>query len=403
MKTLIITLIFELLLFFNNNLFAQWQKINNDITFNVISVSDTEIYGGEYGKVYHSSNYGQTWSTFDLNSPHTLVTSITKIDSSIFVTADSVDGIFLSTDNGLNWKVANTGLTNKHVRTFVFMGTNLFVGTLGGGIFLSTNNGNNWTPVNNGLNEKGIFDMVTNNSSIFAGTYSDIYVSNDSGANWNALNTGIDSSYRGVTSLAIKDSKIFAGTYEGDIFLSTDNGVSWDTAGYTNPYVFSIVISGSNIFTGTLHGVYLSTNDGNSWVEVNEGWDYPPQINSLGICGQYIFAVGNNYLWLRPLSEMITEVKNIQTNSPTTFSLGQNYPNPFNPTTKIDYKIPTTGFVTLTVYDILGNQVTKLVNEEKPAGSYEVKFDGSGLSSGIYFYNLEAGSFTKTKKMIYLK
>jgi hypothetical protein len=90
-------------------------------------------------------------------------------------------------------------------------------------------------------------------------------------------------------------------------------------------------------------------------------------------------------------------------NIPKEFSLLQNYPNPFNPRTTIKYLIPQTSFVTITVYDILGKEVSKLVNEEKLSGSYEVQFDGSKLSSGVYFYRLHAGSFFKTKKLVLLK
>ena len=81
----------------------------------------------------------------------------------------------------------------------------------------------------------------------------------------------------------------------------------------------------------------------------------------------------------------------------------QNYPNPFNPTTTIKYQISTSGIVSLKVYDILGREVAILVNEEKPAGSYEVVFTASSLASGIYFYKLQTGLFVETKKMILLK
>ena len=86
-----------------------------------------------------------------------------------------------------------------------------------------------------------------------------------------------------------------------------------------------------------------------------------------------------------------------------TYNLEQNYPNPYNPSTTIKYSIPVLGFVTLKVYDVLGSEVTKLVNEEKLAGEYQVQFDGSSLTSGIYFYQLKAGDFISTKKMILMK
>ena len=89
--------------------------------------------------------------------------------------------------------------------------------------------------------------------------------------------------------------------------------------------------------------------------------------------------------------------------APTNFYLFQNYPNPFNPTTNIRFQIVESGFVSLKVYDILGREVATLVNEEKHAGNYEVEFNGNGLSSGIYFYKLQAGSYTSVKKMILMK
>ena len=85
------------------------------------------------------------------------------------------------------------------------------------------------------------------------------------------------------------------------------------------------------------------------------------------------------------------------------FELSQNFPNPFNPTTKIKYQIPELSFINIKVYDVLGNEIAILVNEEKLAGEYEVEFNGKELTSGIYFYQLEAGNFIQTKKMILLK
>lgn len=85
------------------------------------------------------------------------------------------------------------------------------------------------------------------------------------------------------------------------------------------------------------------------------------------------------------------------------YDLGQNFPNPFNPSTIISYQIPGKEFVNVAVYDLIGNKITTLVNEEKPAGKYNVKFNASGLSSGIYFYTLQAGYHVQTKKMLYLK
>jgi len=88
---------------------------------------------------------------------------------------------------------------------------------------------------------------------------------------------------------------------------------------------------------------------------------------------------------------------------PTSFSLQQNYPNPFNPTTTINYSVPKTSMVTIRVFDVLGREVATLVNENKPVGNYSVQFNANKLTSGVYFYKMEAGSFTQTKKIVLLK
>ena len=88
---------------------------------------------------------------------------------------------------------------------------------------------------------------------------------------------------------------------------------------------------------------------------------------------------------------------------PTQYTLGQNYPNPFNPFTVIAYQLPSASNITLKVYDVLGKEVAILVNEKKPAGNYEVEFDATNLTSGIYFYTLKAGDYIETRKMILIK
>jgi len=97
------------------------------------------------------------------------------------------------------------------------------------------------------------------------------------------------------------------------------------------------------------------------------------------------------------------ETKELTIDKPAAFSLAQNYPNPFNSTTQIKYSVPADEFVSLKVYDILGNEVAKLVNEEKSAGTYSISFDAANLASGIYFYSISMGNFNQVKKMILLR
>ena len=101
--------------------------------------------------------------------------------------------------------------------------------------------------------------------------------------------------------------------------------------------------------------------------------------------------------------DMVNDVKEVAGSVPVAFELGQNYPNPFNPSTTIKFSIPEAGLVTLRVFNLLGQEVVTLLNGEKTAGVYEASFDASALSSGVYFYTLEAKNFSSTKKMVLLK
>lgn len=128
-------------------------------------------------------------------------------------------------------------------------------------------------------------------------------------------------------------------------------------------------------------------------------------IDNLTILGIPPFTIPG--LETKLTNEIIVSASNEET-IPNTFSLEQNYPNPFNPTTNIGFRIANRGFVSLKVYDALGNEVATLVNEELEAGKYEVDFNVAQVSrpeiaSGIYFYRLQAGSFIETKKMLLLK
>ncbi|MEP0861173.1 MAG: T9SS type A sorting domain-containing protein [Ignavibacterium sp.] len=120
-------------------------------------------------------------------------------------------------------------------------------------------------------------------------------------------------------------------------------------------------------------------------------------------------GMNENFQAVNTVEFIMNQTTDVDDNSmfPNNFVLEQNYPNPFNPSTKIRFSIPNVGSelaqTVLKVYDVLGNEVATLVDEEKPAGVYEVEFDASHLASGVYFYKLNAGSFTETKKMLLIK
>ncbi|MBK9098453.1 MAG: T9SS type A sorting domain-containing protein [bacterium] len=203
-------------------------------------------------------------------------------------------------------------------------------------------------------------------------------------------------------------------SYPVGIFRTNNGGVTWenlsegfngsvsvrDAALNFSEHDYTYIAANSSLDTS---GVYVKIDD-EPWMLIGLNDEY---ISSLIIKNNLLYVGTNNGIYVRELiSNVESEINPIKNEN---FVLYQNYPNPFNPTTIIKFEISyleTTRRVvstTLEVYDIVGNEVATLVNEEKQPGVYEVEFDGSQLSSGIYFYTLSAGNFTATKKLILIK
>jgi hypothetical protein len=251
-----------------------------------------------------------------------------------------------------------------------------------GGILLSTDNGTSWTQILGSSGYGTVRALAASGSKIVAGSGAAILLSTDNGTSWTTINSGL---VAGVYGLAWSGTNIFASTASGcdggRVYLLTDQGTSWDTfdTGLRTSYVFSLGINGGYLFAGTYGGEGLAGDTGSG-------------------------------VWRRPLSEMITSVNDFSANElPATFALEQNYPNPFNPNTTIRYALPTTSRIRLRIFNVLGQVVADLVSAEQPAGWNQVVWNAK-ISSGIYFYRIEAVSigdpskrFAETKKMIMLK
>jgi hypothetical protein len=125
--------------------------------------------------------------------------------------------------------------------------------------------------------------------------------------------------------------------------------------------------------------------------------------NNLYISGDESWSNNSGYVYLVRYTHFLSGVSSISNEIPENFSLKQNFPNPFNPVTNINFSIPKAGFVKLTVFDITGKEIAKLVNKQLSAGIYNADFNASSLSSGAYIYRLETAGFTDVKKMILVK
>jgi hypothetical protein len=414
---------------------AQWIRMDIDSVFvTSFTVGDAYLFAGTgvHTGMYRSTNNGTTWAQSGLNgrSIQSVVTSPNgKGGANIFAGSYSINcipgsgGVFLSTDNGSIWTGAGTGQTYEDVYALVVDsigagGTNLFAATAdcggnGYGVFLTTNNGTTWTNVTDGLTTTcasptcWVDALAISDTNLFAGTVGKgVFRSTDYGTTWTEVNAGLTTLY--VQTFATNGTDLFMGTWgnSGGVFRSTNNGTTWTdvSAGLTNSHVQALVVIGTNLMVGTEgDGVFLSTNNGANWTQVNTGLT-DTWIMSLTVVGTYLFAGSDRSgVWRRPLSEMITGVNDERTERPARFSLHQNYPNPFNPGTVISYQLLVNNWVTLKVYNVLGQEVATLVNERREAGRYEAVFDGSKLTSGVYYYRLQAGNYNETKKLLLLR
>jgi photosystem II stability/assembly factor-like uncharacterized protein len=404
----IITLIALLVL--TNLVSAQWVQLNGPGSFqsngfNCLSSSGGNIFVGGRN-IFLSTDNGNDWIEADSGLTSYGINTLTIYNSKIF--AGTTDGAFISTDNGKSWNRANNGLPQiTSVYAFASSNTNIFAGT-NNGVFLSSNNGTNWNPVDSGLTANSIFALAVADTNLIAGTGYGLFVSTNTGVSWASADSGLTMPI--VNTFAVTGTDIYAGSTGDGVLLSTNGGKNWSEvdSGLAGLIITALAASGTSLFAGIYeNGVLLSTNNGRNWNSVNDGLPTPgfqtPFVYALTISGNYIFAVVNGTLWRRLLSDLITFIERNSTESLSHFRLEQNYPNPFNPTTIINYGIPKESYVTIKVYDILGREVATLVNDEKLAGKYEVKFDGSKLSSGVYFYQLRAGSYTATKKLLLIK
>jgi hypothetical protein len=217
-------------------------------------------------------------------------------------------------------------------------------------------------------------DYLTNNADTIA-----IYDFSDLGAPILKSYIGVPKTfneYNRFTSVAGFDSVIITSTAEGVYLFDVKNPVAPVEAGHflTGSYF-------SNVFMNASHMLAINLN------RVGAYYDDPYE-----------------YEGMLELQSPFTQVgEDPVTGIPVLVHLYQNYPNPFNPTTVISYQLPVVSNVRLGVYDLLGREVSVLVNEKKNAGVHEVKFDASGLSSGVYFYRLTAGTFVQARKLLLLR
>lgn len=354
---------------------TEWNQINNQIQVNIYDAYFSDMNNGiiicDSGKIFNTNNAGIDWieKSLGINDKLSSLEFIDTLNGYIV----GKNGLILKTsDGGKNWvSIGSSSFLELRDLSFINKDLGFIVGR-SHKFRKTTDGGNNW--------------FILDNPSV-------------PWASWD----GVDYVNESI-AFVVGDFRILKTTNTGDNWTEMDLHIFYSL----HKIKFSTDSIGFIVGDYSSKGIILKTTDcGQSWIEFRNSIKYT-SLYGIFIYDNYnATAVGENGTVLRTKNGGVTFIEDENNILPKEFSLFQNYPNPFNPSTSINYQLPIAGNVSLKVYDVLGNEVTTLVNEYRPAGSYEVEFKSTlashQLANGVYFYQLKAGDFVETKKMILLK
>jgi photosystem II stability/assembly factor-like uncharacterized protein len=417
-----------LFLIFATSVFAQWTLTNYPPEYTPTTMLNVDGYflvGTNLGIVCRTQDNGNSWDTLSNGLSGNLINDLlydnTGGTALIYAATDS--GIYRTNDYGNNWTALNNGIQDRYMNT-VFKDGDLMLAGGSTANYRSTDSGNSWSALTIGSNpQPSTHSFINFQNAIFCaqsqpdGTPHAVFKSTDGGLTWTPSDSNLTTP--ATYDMAKLGSRLFLSSYNY-VEYSTDGGHTWGyhvqgiPASFPNLEMESF---GNILFIASHSGIYVLYDDSTTAVNIN-GNITLPLIYTLAVDQDFIVVGVFNFnppnpsrweVWIRPT--LVTAIEPVGEVLPRGFALYQNYPNPFNPSTKIKFTIPNVGDanfasgtnVKLVVYDVLGNEVATLVNEEKTAGTYEINFNASGLTSGVYFYKLQAGSFVQTKKMILLR
>ena len=327
--------------------------------------------------------------------------------------------IYHSGDGGASWESQSTpGMTN--IFAIHFNGNNGLAG--GDGLCKTTDFGTTWSQLSP-PSAGDIFGIcgIQGTQNFWAASPTALYSTTDFGTTWNNDFTPPGGNYTNLRCSATLSGQ--------EIAFAVRNNGGISKLVYSDPIpkiqelideVEVLINEGTlnngqgNALITKLEDAILELNQGKTTPAINKLNAFINQVNAFinsGVLteteGQELISAANDIIDLinNSLGKKGNEGASpeLVSSLPTEFKLNQNYPNPFNPSTNIKYSVPENNFVSVKVYDVLGEEVASIINEEKSAGSYEVNFDASNLSSGIYFYTMRSGSFLETKKMVLMK
>jgi len=397
-----------------------WAEYNDG---KVWVVGEPSISGTTFDQVLYSSNGGTYWVTQSFSSTAT-VKSISMVDGNTGWIVGTPNFVRKTTNAGITWdSVALPGsLSSDYFYKVIFKDINNgyifnWEKNSNGTVWKTTNGGQNWSQIimPDTVGYAGTIDaasFINVNTGWLVNDYNSPYKTTNGGFNW----TRQDNS-PSISGWAVKDIQMlnentgYICGSSGHLWKTTNGGVRWDSV--IVPFMTGLSASynknlWTNANTGWLiggTGVAIKTiNGGSSWLLTNTGGGlYQTGGFARSTDSIYVLAYNSSILKMsRPPTSNISEWSSIV---PEKYYLSQNYPNPFNPTTTIKFGIPKAGLVSLKIYDITGREMDNILNNvHLNAGTVKYTFDGSKLSSGVYFYSLSVDNkIVNTKKMLLIK
>ena len=369
---------------------------------NISFYGDSLIFASTPSGVQKFNRFTKEWTNLGLQD----VYAVDLSPSGIVYAATFAEGLYKSTDLGKTWSLTNLNIDSlMSVYNVLAVSNDTVFAATEFNLRKSTDGGFSWTilPIKTGFFSRGMF---LNNNDIWVtgfGISNYVLYKSSDGISFDSTFYGFNWSLNNCIS-GTKDGVIFIadpGFDDRGLFRSTDNGINWSQQIFSKK-IWSVYSDDSGlVLGGGKDSLWYSSDFGSSWLrfsltlkEYNRVIDIKKDLTN-----QLFFSTDFEGIFEIDIITNIGEEPVYSYN----YSLSQNYPNPFNPVTKIKYSVPGSEIVKIKVYDVLGSEIAVLVNEEKSAGTYEVDWDASRFSSGVYFYQLNAGSFIETKKMILLR
>lgn len=378
---------FILLLCITTKLKAQWEiKVYSTNVRNIVSNGHYVAAGSDDALVHYSSNSGKSWMDIALTLTDKNIYAVSVDGPKIFAGALG-KGVYFSADSGDNWTSRFNGLTNQYIKVLHMKGPYLFAGTLGiGGMFRSSNEGKSWSSINNGLTNKVILSMVSNDTNIFAATDGGgIFQTSDYGDTWIPVNVGLTDT--SIYSLAASGSTLYAGCLNG-VFKSIDNGRNWVKLKINLKDVRAIAAKDNYVFAASWGGgFFTSSNGGNTWQLFNENLP-SVYIQSLAINDDYVFvSVNGSGIWARQIVEMVSGIQEIKTEQLEIYS---------NPNSG-KFQVKVNLFDKLCIYDLQGQLVYESngLNAKDP-----LELNLTTITTGIYTLEITSMGNIIHKKIV---